>query len=499
MLCHFCNVLKINTYDDVKGQQCVRQRTVGCPISNSRSFGLFFKVLTISVLLIWHNLWCNERKVEMKYAILILIFCCLVCSGRGQVQTISLTDCIQMAIQNNPSLLQSELELSRNDIRLRQSKYERLPSLNAGAGHNWSQGRNIDPSSNQYVDINSSFGSQSLSFSLPIFNGFRILHDIRMKANASEAGKLEYESRMNDLKLDVIEAYLQVLMADDVLKQALSQLEVTQEQMRRAEVMNEEGAYAPGDYFDLKGQFNMDQNAIENYKNAYDINRSRLAFLLNIPVDELPRLETVAQPETTVTYVDAVSLFAQARQVIPDIRALDWRMKEAEEGIKVAQSDLWPSLSLGAGLGTNYSSTNERSPINQMQNNLGKTLSLNLQIPIFNKMRVKSQIKQARLDVQSTAYARDIRLNSLRQETSNAVFNLATLGENIINLKAQATAFEESFRIAKVHFENGNSNSYIFLAAKAKLDNARSQLLVKQYEWLMQKYINDYYAGTMDL
>src|SRR5690606_28134013 len=197
MLCHFCNVLKINTYDDFKGQQCVRQRTVGCPISNSRSFGLFFKVLTISVLLIWHNLWCNERKVEMKYAILILIFCCLVCSGRGQVQTISLTDCIQMAIQNNPSLLQSELELSRNDIRLRQSKYERLPSLNAGAGHNWSQGRNIDPSSNQYVDINSSFGSQSLSFSLPIFNGFRILHDIRMKANASAAGKLEYESRMN--------------------------------------------------------------------------------------------------------------------------------------------------------------------------------------------------------------------------------------------------------------------------------------------------------------
>src|SRR5690606_24383959 len=101
------------------------------------------------------------------------------------------------------------------------------------------------------------------------------------------------------------------------------------------------------------------------------------AFLLNIPVDELPRLETVAQPETTVSYVDAVSLFAQARQVIPDIRALDWRMKEAEEGIKVAQSDLWPSLSLGAGLGTNYSSTNERGPINQMQNNLGKTLSLN--------------------------------------------------------------------------------------------------------------------------
>ncbi|HCU44083.1 MAG TPA: TolC family protein, partial [Sphingobacterium sp.] len=55
------------------------------------------------------------------------------------------------------------------------------------------------------------------------------------------------------------------------------------------------------------------------------------------------------------------------------------------------------------------------------------------------------------------------------------------------------------FRIAQVHFEAGNSNSVLFLTAKNKLDSSQIQLLVKQYEWLLQKYINDYYAGALNL
>ena len=69
----------------------------------------------------------------------------------------------------------------------------------------------------------------------------------------------------------------------------------------------------------------------------------------------------------------------------------------------------------------------------------------------------------------------------------------------ITQLRSQNENFAESFRIAKVVFELGNSNSVIFLTAKNKFDNSQIQLVVKQYEWLLQKYINDYYAGSMNL
>jgi outer membrane protein len=68
----------------------------------------------------------------------------------------------------------------------------------------------------------------------------------------------------------------------------------------------------------------------------------------------------------------------------------------------------------------------------------------------------------------------------------------------ITQLRSQNENYAESFRIAKVVFELGNSNSVIFLTAKNKFDNSQIQLVVKQYEWL-QKYINDYYAGSLNL
>lgn len=433
----------------------------------------------------------------MRYLILFYIVCCLVSSGRGQEKSLSLTDCMELAVRNNPTLLRSELQLSRDKLNLQQAKYERLPSLNASAGHSWSQGRTLDQSINQYVDVNSAYGSQGINASLPIFTGFGILHDTRMKANAKEAGKLEYEGSVNELKLDVIEAYLGVLMAEDILNQSIAQLEVTKEQMRRAEVMQKEGAYSPGDYYDLKGQFSMEQNAIENNQQSHNISRSRLASLLNIAVEDLPGIEAVSTTDLLMEYIDAESLFAQAQQSVPNIKALDWRIKEAKESIKVAQSNLWPSLSLNGGFNTNYSSSNSASYFSQMQNNIGKTLSLNLQVPLFNRMRNRTQVKQMRLNMQDAIYSREVQLNTLRQETANVIFNLTALRGNINNLQTQVEAFEESFRIATVHFENGNSNSYIFLNAKTRYDNARSQLVVKEYEWLLQKYINDYYAGNL--
>ncbi|MNY06846.1 Outer membrane efflux protein [compost metagenome] len=114
-------------------------------------------------------------------------------------------------------------------------------------------------------------------------------------------------------------------------------------------------------------------------------------------------------------------------------------------------------------------------------------------------MAVYNQVKLARLDLETAKFQKDIALNDLRQETAKAVFNLKNVSNNIVQLQEQQQSYYESFRIAQVHFEAGNSNSVLFLTAKNKLDSSQIQLLVKQYEWLLQKYINDYYAGALNL
>ncbi|MBB2952703.1 MULTISPECIES: TolC family protein [unclassified Sphingobacterium] len=417
---------------------------------------------------------------------------------RAQVQQRSLNECIQLAIKANPALMQNELDVRRADINLKQAKANRLPDVNAGLNHGFSTGRILDKAVNQYTTTNNSSGGASLGVNVPVFNGFRILHDVRMKADAKTASKLEFDSRINTLKLDVIESFIQILTAQDVLKQSELQTEVTREQVRRAEVLHKEGAIAPGDYFDLKGQLANDINAIENNKQILYVNRLRLSTLLNVDETSLGELKAI-EFKQDAEIKTAAQLFDAASENLPIIPALDWRIKAAERNIKVVKSNYWPSLSFSAGLSTNYSNGADFGYFKQFNNNLGKSIGLNLNIPIFNHLAVYNQVKLAKLDLESAKFQKDVSLNELRTETAKAVFNLKNVSNNIVQLQEQQQSYSESFRIAQVHFEAGNSNSVLFLTAKNKLDSSQIQLLVKQYEWLLQKYINDYYAGSLNL
>lgn len=435
--------------------------------------------------------------MKRNYLYVIIIVCCLVSTAKGQSSSLSLADCIQQAIQNNPTLKRNELVIDRADLQYKQAKYDRLPSLNANIGHDISQGRSIDPTTNQYIDQNNSSGRQSLSLNVPIFNGFYIIHNIRMRSNALDAGKLEYEGFVNELKLDVIEAYVKVLTAQDMLIQTEGQLAVTKEQLNRNEVLNREGATNPGDLYDIKGQYSSDLNTVELTKQTLNNARVTLAGLMNVDVNTLGTLEEIDIP-TEIQAKSSEELFQQSLNILPQYKALDWRIKEMEEGIKVAKSNYWPSLSLNGGMSSNYSKEGG-AIFNQIKNNLSKGVGLTLSIPIFNQFKNRTQVRLAQVSLDDANFSRDIMRNDLRMKTAQAVFDLNITQKNVLNLRDQEVSYAESFRIATVHFEAGNSNSVIYLTAKNKLDATRSQLIIRQYEWLMQKYVNDYYAGSLNL
>lgn len=439
-------------------------------------------------------------KRFMMTVICMLSYSCIF-PIKGQTPArLSLTECVRLAVENNPKLKQTELSLDRNEVNYKQAHYNRLPSLEGNIDHGYNEGRSVNATTNQFVNTSYFSGGQMLSLSAPIFNGFRILHDIRRQASAREAGKLEFEGAANELKLDVIEAYVLVLTAQDMVAQTEGQLAVTRETVDRMEVLQREGAADPGDFYDLKGQLRTDENLLETNRQLQYERKLYLAGLLNIPVDDLPELEplpfTIDQNQHS-----GEELYHTAMTVLPQFKALDWRKKEAYQQIKVAKSDYYPSLSLSASIQSRFSSIDE-SGFNywqQFKNYPSKGVSLNLRIPIFNKMQVRSQVKLAKLDLDEVKWERKIQQNMLREETAKAVFGMKTLQKNVHNLREQEQSYQEAFRIAQVHFDAGNSNSVIFLTAKNKLDNARNELVIKQYEWIMQKYVNDYYAGTLDL
>jgi len=128
-----------------------------------------------------------------------------------QITKRSLAECIQLAIKANPTLLQNELDVKRAEVNLAQAKANRLPNLNANMNHVFSFGRFFDESTKQYVNNNSEFGSYGIDANIPLFRGLGLLYDIRMKADAKSASKLEFDSQINTLRLDVITCFIDLL------------------------------------------------------------------------------------------------------------------------------------------------------------------------------------------------------------------------------------------------------------------------------------------------
>lgn len=407
----------------------------------------------------------------------------------------SLEQCIKMALKNNPAIHRAELQYELQNIDKRQAWQNALPSVNGNIGHSWSQGKNIDPTTNQFIEQTISSGNASLGAGMYLFNGFKIFYDIRKQAAAHKAESLNYEAQKETLILDVIEAYITVLTAKDLLEQAENQLLLTQEQFEQAETLFEEGNIDPGDYHDLKGAFSENKNVVSTSEQHLFHSRIRLAGLLHLSVEKLPELKPLTVMETSISTTS--ELFETGKQR-PFYALWDWHIKEAKQNIRMAQSSYYPSLSLNAGMSTRYSNSSDVKFWDQNENNLGKYLSLNLNIPIFNGFTVRNTVKKAKLNFMDVEWQKEIVENNLREATSKAVFDLTMTEKNYQNLVEQETNYQESYRVAQTKFDLGASNSVMLLTAKNKWENSKNQMVIKHYEWILQTYLNAYYLGKLE-
>ncbi|MEC3880710.1 TolC family protein [Parapedobacter sp. 10938] len=412
--------------------------------------------------------------------------------------TLTLERSTALALEFNRNVQQSHIRARGAAINLRQAKQNLLPSLDAGMSHSYSQGRFINPTTNQYVEENFVSGNQHVSSSLILFDGLRMFRNITLQAHAYRATQLEEQLMEEQVALDVTAAYINVLTAKDMVAQIDSQVAVTQRQVERSTVLFDEGAIAPGDYYDLKGQYASDLNSLNTAENTLSENLLSLFRLMNLPYDEgVSFMPLQALPLPKAPVADADVLYQTASERLGIIKAVDHWQQQAEFSLKAARSSYFPTLSLGAGLSSNYSKDGMGSYYDQVQNNLGRSLAFSLSIPIFSRFQVRNNVARAKLDVLNAEQSAQTRRNELQQTTHQVLFNLEAAKERYKNLVEQVAHYKESFRIAEVRFNAGAINSVEFLIAKNKMDNANANLVIACYQWHLRQRIVDYYNGEL--
>ena len=124
-----------------------------------------------------------------------------------------------------------------------------------------------------------------------------------------------------------------------------------------------------------------------------------LAQLLELPSwDGFSIVRTSPAPPSDVSLGHPDDIYADAVMDRPSIKAEELRLKGTEHSIEIAKSGYYPSLSLNAGLGTNYYSSFPTAGFwNQLGANFSQYVGLSLNIPIFNRFQVRNQVRSAKI------------------------------------------------------------------------------------------------------
>lgn len=460
-----------------------------------------------------------------------IVLSCLFISAQ-QIK-LTLQQCVETGIANNLDVLQSDLQVKSDEINWKQAKLNMLPDLNGNASHGINTGRSIDPFTNTYLNQNNSYASYGLGSGVIIFNGFTLQSLVKQNKLTYEASKMTLQQRKDNLTLSIILGYFQVLNNEDLLEQARNRTGLSKTQVDRLEVLNKEGAIVPSLLFDLKGQYSGDQISIVTAQNALETAKINLCQLMNVPYSKDFSVERLDAIGFAGKYTDTPDkIYETALLQFAQVKAVDYSTQSFQQAVRVARGRLFPTLSLNAGIRTNYSNTassstfinttdvisddyvivnGNPSPVirkesnfssqkirfsDQFKNNRNSGVSLDLQIPIFNSFFQRNRIKIARLDLKNSELIAKTTKTQLQLAIEQAYSNMISAYEGYKILLEQVNAYAESFRAAEVRFNAGVGTSIDYLTAKNNLDRANINLINAKYDYLLRTKILDYYKGV---
>jgi outer membrane protein len=415
----------------------------------------------------------------MNKTIIITILFCLPFLGMAQRQ-FTLQECIEIALENNRNIKQQELTRRGREIAYSQARADLLPNFNASAGHSFNFGRSIGLD-NVYVNVNSQQTRFGLNSDITIFDGLRLKRNIDARRADIHASQADLERIQEDIIILVSGAFLQALLTKELLQIAENQLETTRARIVQQTELVESGKLAAGELLELEAQ-----RAREEMNRVQAENNLKLALLDLAQIMELEHFDNfgIAAPPVDELINEGVLLssaavFESALVNRPEIRGAQFRLEGREHELSMARSQRYPTLSLGASMGTGYFNMGGRENAafgHQLRNNMSNTVGFNLRIPIFNRFQIRNNMNSAALAVESSRIEIERAKIELRTRIEQAYFNALGAQSRWAAAQVSETASREAFRFVEEKFENGRANSFeLFLA-----QNHLAQVLAEQ-------------------
>ncbi len=408
----------------------------------------------------------------------------------------SLDSCINYAIEHNITVTQRDLDRSSAQLTVTEAKDRFLPQLEAGANQSFNFGRGLT-SENTYANRNTSQLGWNVGLSLPIFQGLSAKRQLDYSRANLLAVVQQYESAKDDITLNVISQYLQVLYTAEIHAVAQEQVRLSQVELQRRKILLEGGKIPELDLIQAESQLAQDELTAVTTANDHTLALLDLSQLLQLPSADGFDIAPLHDDNTPLLSADDV--FDNASRHNHGLKAAELTVQAEQKSISVAKSGYLPRLSFNAGIGSSYYKISgmDNAPFHrQMRDNFNKSLGFSLSIPIFDAFSTRNSVRRAKIrKLQAELQLDDTRTRlykDIQQAHTRAVSAEKKRQSSIVAREATKKALDAM----QEKYNFGRANATEFEQAKTAYIKASSEAVQAKYESILRNRILLFYNQT---
>ena len=406
---------------------------------------------------------------------------------------LSLEDCIRYAEENNYTLQTYGLNIQSSEINLKQAKENIAPSVSASV----SQGLGT----NHYQKSVSWNGNYGISAGMTLFNGLSNYNSIKQSKLQVEQSELELEQKKNNIRVSIIQAFLNIMMNEDMLEYQQEVLKSSKEQMEQGEQQFKVGKILESEYKMLQAQHTSDLYNIENTKINIQNNYLTLKNLLAIN----PNADIhIVRPDSATLFKNLEvpqmqEMMTKSMNYLPELKLKENDVTDAQYDVKLRKANYYPSLSLNAGISTGYNNNNLSENLGwgtQLWHGLGENIGLNLSIPIYQRSSVRHNVQLAELRVQQAELSQKETEYQVGRELQQYYLDVLSSQNDYLVAEAQKDAYEANYNAYSFKFKYGSVTAVDLIQQQTNYLNQLNKYMQAKYSFVLERKILDVMMGV---
>lgn len=450
---------------------------------------------------------------------------------------------VEQALAHNLTVRQSELTAEQQDAVGRLNRAALLPTAGLNGTQGFNFGTNRDPFTNQFQALNVRSNNFSASGQVTLFSGFQLRNTIRQGQFDARAARADIAKARNDLSLNVCSQFLQLLLAQELIRASEARLGSVRAQVTRSEQLFRAGAVAEGNVLDSRAQLAGEERTLVTAQNQRDLAQLALVQLLNLDPATASRFEVVVPPLPDPaafapggSELDPNATYDLARQNLPEIQAAELRVQSAQRNLGFARGAYYPRLTLAGGVQTGFSSVRNQQVVrqdqfnsvpvlqidpaapggfvptsfvllqpsfeqlpfkflDQLSQNRGEFIQFNLTVPLLNGLQTRVGVQRAQINIQQNEVRAEQTRLQLRQTIQQSYADALAAQRRYAASARQVEALALALRNAEIRFNNGLLNGTDFNIARNNLTAAESDMIQAKYEFFFRRKVLDFYQG----